>query len=505
MGANHGASVSRSSRGEVTALAKGINIDIASDTRDFDRGIRKGVIDPLEDAEKAIEELGDAAKKSGDDLEKSFKDAQDETEELAQDYDKLKDAMTRAGKQGGDSFRQSTSDSMSAAKRDMAEVKDEALQNASETFSSFDGSMQSFADGIQGTLGGIVSNIGPVGAAIGAAGALGLGLFMAHLEKVEERAQEVRERAGELTEEYIDTGRAGRVSLESLTDAMRDLATETDKEAYKLSDLAGLAREVEGIDIALGAEALAGDSAAIDQQIDKVQELIAARRDELRSSQNYYDETQQFADEMLDSQLKGMEAYLDALEQEKEAQQLALEQYQAWVDAGGELDQQRAESAAEASESIQEALLEQGAAVEDFIDEESGLFDTTAYLAAFEERAQAVRDYQANMSTASQTLNTEALSYIQSLGIEAAPMLQAYINAPLEERQRLEEVWGLLGQTATDSYLYELQNNMPESIEGPAVNVGPVNDWELEQWMRRPRVVHIQTVAHLPRGERGLN
>lgn len=485
-------------------MAKGINIDIASDTRDFDRGIRKGVIDPLEDAEKAVEELSDAAKKSGDDLERSMKDAQDETEELVDDYDKLKDAMTRAGKQGGHDFKTSTSDSISSAKRDMGELKDEALQNASETFSSFDGSVESFADGIQGTLGGIVSNIGPVGAAIGAAGAIGLGLFMQHMEKMEERAQEIRERASELTEEYINTGQAGRVSFETITDAMRDLATETDKEAYKLADLAKLAQEVAGIDIAVGAQALAGNSQAIDDQIAKTEELIAARRDSLREDQLYYDESQQLADELTDTQLKGMKSYLEALEQEQEAQQLAREQYEAWVAAGGELDQQRAESAVEASESIQEALLEQGAAVEDFINEESGLFDTSAYLAAFEERAQAVKDYQANMSTISKSLNDEALSYIQSLGIEAAPMLQAYINAPLEEQQRLEEVWASLGKTATDSYLYELQNNMPESIEGPSVNVGPVNDWALQEWMRRPRVVNIETVAHLPRGERGL-
>ena len=52
-------------------MAKGINISIASETREFQRGVKTGVIEPLEDA---VEILDDVAK-AGDDAGGTLEDA----------------------------------------------------------------------------------------------------------------------------------------------------------------------------------------------------------------------------------------------------------------------------------------------------------------------------------------------------------------------------------------------------------------------------------------------
>ena len=69
-----------------------------------------------------------------------------------------------------------------------------------------------------------------------------------------------------------------------------------------------------------------------------------------------------------------------------------------------------------------------------------------------EEQIAAVSQYETNMVTASQTLSDEALTYLRGMGIEAAPLLQQFVDAPLDQQQRLNQVWSQLGQASTDGY-----------------------------------------------------
>ncbi|MGV2482255.1 UNVERIFIED_CONTAM: hypothetical protein IGO34_36260, partial [Salmonella enterica subsp. enterica serovar Weltevreden] len=48
-------------------MARAHEISIAADAKDFDRGIRDGVVKPLEKAEQALEDLADAADDAGRD------------------------------------------------------------------------------------------------------------------------------------------------------------------------------------------------------------------------------------------------------------------------------------------------------------------------------------------------------------------------------------------------------------------------------------------------------
>ena len=60
--------------------------------------------------------------------------------------------------------------------------------------------------------------------------------------------------------------------------------------------------------------------------------------------------------------------------------------------------------------------------------------------------------FERNLVTASAHLSQEALDYIRSMGPEAAPLLQAFVDAPLAQKQRTGRNWDVLGRAATDGY-----------------------------------------------------
>lgn len=151
--------------------------------------------------------------------------------------------------------------SMKRAGRSTGEFKDEAKQNLSEVASSFSGSMTSAADLIQGTLGGIVSAMGPVGAAIGVAGAVGVGLFVAQLQKAKERADE-------LFDAIVEGG--GKVNTTFTNNKLQDMAKDgTLTKIKKNADLLGVSFDTL-------AQAYAGSQDALSQVLPALQKQNAA-------------------------------------------------------------------------------------------------------------------------------------------------------------------------------------------------------------------------------------
>lgn len=238
-------------------MAKGIDISVAADTRSAMSAIKRGIIEPLEDAADVLEDLGTESKDTGNDLEKSMRDAQRRTEDAKDEIRELRDEVNKAGR-GAKDFGNDGKKAFGVAEEAAGEFKDEALSNFSEVASSFDGSMSSIQDLAQGTLGGLASTGLPgVGIAAGIAAA-GIGLIGAGLEKAEERRLILEERANDLAQAYMD---AGSTILDSLTLVDRFTSILQDPETRK--EAQSLAKMLGG-DLALATRVLAGDEQALE-------------------------------------------------------------------------------------------------------------------------------------------------------------------------------------------------------------------------------------------------
>lgn len=203
-------------------MAKVHEIGIGADTRAFEDQIKKGVIEPTEDAEKALKKLGDTdagtdAARDLDKLEDALKDAQRETRQLAD-----------AGDKAGDDVRRG----MKRAEEGVDEFKAEAQSTAKEAAASFDGSFESIGEVAQEVAANAFAGFGPAGTAAGVAVAAGAGVMIEAIGNVGEAFDEARDAA--FTMAY-DVGGA----LESAGYSSRLAEWTQDTEKYKqVTDLA---------------------------------------------------------------------------------------------------------------------------------------------------------------------------------------------------------------------------------------------------------------------------
>ncbi|SBS70786.1 hypothetical protein [uncultured Microbacterium sp.] len=231
-------------------MARVHEIGIAANTREFERAISDGVIDPVKDAERAFEKLEDAVGDTGtggerdiEKLEDALKGAQKETDQLARKTGDVGDF----GRKG-----------FGKAKAASGEFKQEALSNFSEVTSSFDGSMSSIQDLAQGTLGGLAATDLPgVGLAAGLA-AIAVGSIAEGIGQSEEAARKAKEEAARWAEGFAASG--GRI-VDTATVVGGILDQATDPEKYETARQAG---EEWGVDISYAMRALAGDGTALE-------------------------------------------------------------------------------------------------------------------------------------------------------------------------------------------------------------------------------------------------
>lgn len=209
-----------------------IEIAIASETKAFRQGIETGVIQPLEDAVKELRELGDAD--GAEKLERSLKEAQKATENLADETKLAALGIERDYKRAYAQARQASDDGTSKMKDGAQEVTQELGQNLGQAVSSVRGDLSDLGQVGQDTLGGLAATLagagpaGIAGAAVLAAGAVGLGLVTAELEAQEERAEKLRDR---LSSAYQEAAKAGRdyLDVSQLIANMNDLMYNPDR------------------------------------------------------------------------------------------------------------------------------------------------------------------------------------------------------------------------------------------------------------------------------------
>lgn len=178
-------------------------VGIAADAKAFDQGIRSGVIKPLGDAEKALDELGKS--RGPEQLERDLKTAQRETEELADDTKATARQIDQSYKDAGRDIKRNVSDGLKDSAR-------EAKSSGKEAAASFSGEFSDVGDFMQETLANAFEGFGPIGAAAGLAAAVGLGVVTAEVEKQNEAAQKLKEyfadaykTAASEGQNYIDT------------------------------------------------------------------------------------------------------------------------------------------------------------------------------------------------------------------------------------------------------------------------------------------------------------
>ena len=395
--------------------------------------------------------------KGTDNMEEALQDVSDELENTAKEGDKglekLSDKLAEAAKaaqKAGDSIEKSvgggTKKGAAQAVDATETVQKEAVANLSETVSSFDGTVSSFAGAIQGTLGGIIQDLSGMGLALGVAGAVGVGYLIKEFEKAEIDAERMKERIGLMAEQLVETG---DVSLDFVIDQMKQLATETEDGVTNLDSLAQIANAAEESLGAL-ANAYAGDAKGLKQLVDQKKEQLKVEKDTAQALKDANGEMDAGA---LAAQGKAQatQVYVEKLDAAAKAAEEAQKTEEQWLAAGG------AEMLTKQAmvDSINTAYDEAAGTVEDYVNEESKIFDVEAYLTAMHEREEALKNYQETLTTSG--LSNEAMNFLNEQGVEAASkMLEGYQSSSPETKRELDRIWSEASKEASGSVQTEL-------------------------------------------------
>jgi len=442
-----------------------IKIDFLANTRDVVRGGQdieetfEKVADSLDDVARDGQRAGD---KLGDGIRKGQRVASDATERLERSFKDLADESKQQTRRMETDFDQVANTKKHQTSENIREIKQEALANASETFSSFNGSASSFADGVQGTLGGLIASLPPQLAAVGAVGALAIGFITNSLQQADTTSEEFKQSVSEWTAELIDSGKVGQVSVGFIVDELKRLATESDAAQPSLAKFADVAKR-SGSSYKDLADGYAGNSDKLDELIRKGK----AHREELEKSQAAVlnsSAADKSAAVDIEGKIKAQDEYNNYLDQAATRAKNAAEQQLNYAKAGGPEMETKAAQIAQLDAAYDDAA----GAVSDYIDEESGIFNGDAYLAAMEAKTKALHDYQSNLATSG--LGPDAEAYLSTLGAQdAATLVQAYVTGTDAQKGRFQAVWNEAGKTSSGAYKTALEAGLPKTLPAPTI------------------------------------
>ena len=391
---------------------KGPSISIAADTKDAAKGIRDGIIEPLEDARDVIAELATDSKKL-DTLEDNMTDAARETEQVRDELDKLNKSIRETGRAGsgiGKDFKDGTRD----AKEGVGELRDEANSTAKEAAASFDGSAESIVDAFQEVAANAFAGFGPAGIVAGLAVAAGIGIATSEFQKNEEAAKQAKERIREYGLAVIESG-AEVAGLEQFQENLKAIVTESDDATKNLKQIDAFANRFKqyGVDADNLAMAFAGNS-------DAIEEIVTQLEDAAEAERNLADlATNQGTRDLYLTRAKDATTYIDELRKVQEETQRAQEIEQNWLATGGE----ETLAKAEAIKSINDAYDDAAGSVLEFVNQETGALNIEAFIASIQARKDALNQYQVDLATMG--LTTEQKRALDAMGIDAA---MAYLD-----------------------------------------------------------------------------
>lgn len=427
------------------------SVGLAVDGSAARKGIETGLIDPVEDAQKALTELG--KNKGPDQLEKGFKEAADATKKLEKETKETADTISDEFRRSYARMKDAQRDATRSAEEGLGELKDESRSTAKEAAASFDGSAESIIDTFQEVAANAFAGFGPAGLIAGVAVAAGIGTateaFGQNQEKIDQAKQKIREYGLAI----IETGQSA-AGLDYVTENLKAIVTNSDDATKKLSDIQDLVKKYPGLakDTATLAKAYAGNTDAIKSMLPVLEKARAHE--------------QGLAEDVADGNTKA-QARADALQVEidklKEVQNQTLTAKQIedeWLANGG----QEIRNKAALIDQVNSAYDDAAGAVEDYVNEETGVFDTDRYVDAMNKKLAALGEYQTLL--ANSTLSTSAKTYLSSLGSEAASQLmQAYKNGTDAQKANLDKIWAEAGRSNSGQYLTATRNAIPDRLD----------------------------------------
>ena len=391
-------------------MAKGISINFLADVRDFLKGT-KNVEDELDDVADSLDDVAREGEQATEKLEDGFKE------------------LAKASKKAGDDIGQGFKKGTKEAGEGLDTLSENSKSNAKEVTASFDGSVESIVDGFQGLAAEAFEGFGVAGLIAGAALAAGIGLATAEFQRTEEEAQKARERIAELGLAMIEAGAEGERPLESVIEALQGIVSNSDDAVKKFSDIQRAAKFVgnSAEDLAI---AYAGQQDALEGQLDVLDDLIAKEQE---VTEEQADNASRYA-AVTQGKVDTLEKQREELERIQEETENAAAIEKAWLESGGAEIQAKNEAIATINQAYDDAV----GAVEDFLNEETGLLDVEAYLQSIEARKKALDEYQTALATSG--LSTEQKAALNDLGVEAAALwLQGYQSATPEQQRRLRD------------------------------------------------------------------
>jgi hypothetical protein len=476
----------------------GYTVPIASETKAFKQGVETGIIKPLEEAQDAADALGKT--RGPEQLERDLKAAQKATETLKDDTERAARAIEQDYRNSYRQMKQSADEGLSGVSDKTREVGDEIKTNLGETFSSFRGDLTDLPQIAQDTLGGLAGSGalgGIAGIAATAAGAAGLGLIIGALENGQLTAEEMRAKVAELAQALIDAGEDGGPAIDFLVERLQAMATNAEDTETSLKELKELADGSESSfsDLAQAAGLNAEGLREMWRESDRAQreyQKLSEANDTLGESTEY---TYRQLLEMGEAQGK----VTDYLGQQIGLSEQAAEAQRLYAEAGGP----ELEAKAGLIGAINSAYDDAAGSAGDFINAESGVFDTGAYITAMQEREEALRNYQT--SIASSGLTTEAIAFLNEQGVEsAAQMLAGYQSAAPGQKSELNRIWTEAGKDSSGAYTKSIDAALPTKVAKKPVVELQASTWEAERAIDRvANEVRTTTIRAIVVDEKG--
>lgn len=395
-------------------MARKYEIGVAADTDGFEKSIVNGIVDPLEDAADAFDDLEKAAKSA--DLDREIEKGQKATQELEDELDDTRSALKRLGfaaKDAGDSTRQG----MDRAEEGVEELGNEAQSTAKEAAASFDGSAESIIDAFQEVAANAFAGFGPAGALAGLALAAGIGIAVGEFQKAEEAAEELRQKALEIATAAQDAGvstDAWASGAERMVERIRELEElkSTDWRWFWEDDPSQLeewttALKQMGRPAAEVSDVLGSSTEAVEDYRAALKKSQDALYDEIQLRRQTADITNEAETAKTEALVREYEAHGDVLKYLDEeitlrgdAAESAERQSQVGIDAAMRMVEAE-EARAEAMNSVQESVTNAYDSLRDkaveYATAENGALDINRWLEYTQEHAAAVATYQANI------------------------------------------------------------------------------------------------------------
>jgi hypothetical protein len=468
-------------------MAGGVDVNIAADTREFDRAVRSGMVDPVEDAQKALDDFAAAGDEAGSSLAGTFRTQQQQTGELRRDIDELNRSIRdgssstkRVQVANVDEFRHRSTEAFD-------EAKDSARQNAIETAASFNGSFDSIAGGLQGLTSEFAVGFGPAGIIAGLVLASGIGLITSQIDSGTEAAQAQQQAVADLASQWIEAGKAGSSSADDIKARIEAMATSdgsdvvvTLQKAWELSKSAGADYQqvVEAIASASPRQ-IAAAQAAVDRLRIAHDEAASAARNDGTDSYSSAIHSAVGANKLADT--------LDVVE--KQAKQAARAQELAAKAGLSDLALKQG-----LLKQVESAYDDAAGGVDSYIKGEHKVLDVKAYLSAMDKRTHSLEQYHDAMAQAN--LSPAAVKFLESQGADtAAAMLRGYEKASPAQQKRLQSIWTTAGNDNADNYQDAINAKLKgKKFDPPKIGVPVVpapNDSALTSYLRQPAVKRI--------------